>query len=162
MGIFTSEVGGILSEIVSLHVLSTFGSGIFALLVSHALLKSLLFHFKLLDLSLLLVLLLCQHGCLGLEDTEFVIGWSIDLKLIVEEHALLLEPLDIVCEPLELILRGHWLLEKQLHSLQPLPLVVEFSSQIFILEISVFPSVSSQIVEQFVWGEMLIGDLFDV
>ena len=162
MGIFTSEVGGILSEIVSLHVLSAFGSSIFALLVSHALLKSLLFHFKLLDLSLLLVLLFCQHGCLRFENAKFVVSWSVDLELFVEHHALFLHSLDIVCEPLEFILGCHWLLKKKFDSLESFSLVIEFSTQDLVLEISVFSSVSSQIIKKLVWSEMLVRDLFDI
>ena len=111
LSVFASEVGSILPEIISFHVLSSFGSSVLALFVGHGLLESLLFHFELLDFILLLLLLFGQHGGLGLEDSKFIVLWSVDLELVVEDHAVLLESLHIVGEPFELILSGHGLLK---------------------------------------------------
>ena len=162
LGVFASKIGSILSEIISLHVLSTSGSCIFSLFVGHSLLECSFFDLKLLYLSLLLVLLLCQHGCLRFEDTKFIVSWSINLKLIFKDHAILLQSLNIICEPLKLILSSNWFLEKQLHSLKSLPFIIELSSEILVLEFSILSGVGSQIIEKLVWSKVLIRYLLDV
>lgn len=44
LGVLSPQVGGILAEVIALHILSTLGSGIFALFVSHGLFEGLLFY----------------------------------------------------------------------------------------------------------------------
>jgi len=69
LSILTSKICSILSEIISLHVLSSLGSSILTFLIGHMLLKGLLLDFEFLDIVLLLFLLFDEHSSLRLEDS---------------------------------------------------------------------------------------------
>lgn len=84
------------------------------------------------------------------------------LQLIVEETAVLLEALDIICKAFKLTLRRHWLLQQQLNTLQSLPLVIELAAQDLIVQLSIFPGVASQIIQHFVRAQVLRRDLLRI
>ena len=162
LGVLSPQVGGILPEVIPLHILSTLGPGVFALFIGHGLFEGLLFQLQLFYLILLPLLFLSKHRSLGLEDAKFVVLRCVDLELIIEDHALLLHSLDIVCESLELTLGSHWLLQKKLGSLEPIPFVIELTTKDLVLDLPVFTSLGPQIVKHLVWGKVLRGDFLDV
>jgi len=151
-----------LSEVISLHVLSSFGSSILTFLISHALLESLFFDFFLFDFILFLLFLLGEHCCLRLKDSKLIVLRSVLLNFIVKHDAILLQSLHIVCESFKLTLSRHWLLKKQLDPLQSFSFIVQLSAQNLIVDLSVFPCFSSKVVKHFVGAKILSRDFFAV
>lgn len=160
--VLASEVGGVLSEVVSLHVLASFRSGVFLFFLSHLFLKGLLLSLKLLDLSLLHLLLLGELGSLRFKETKSIVVWSVLLQFLLEGHAVSLESLDIAGQSLEFTLGGDWLLQKKLNSLESFSLVIEFSAKDVRVELSVFPGVVSQVLQHLVWAQVLVVDFLGV
>jgi len=162
LGVLAPEVGSILTEVITLHVLSSLGLRILLFLVGHKLLECLLLQLQLLDLVLLLLLLLGQHGCLRFEDSKFVVGWCVLLELVIEAHAVLLEPLHVVCETFQLVLRGHWLLKQELDTLETFALVVELTPEDLVVQFPVLTCLLTEVFEHLVWAKVLVADLADV
>jgi len=160
--VLTSQISSVLSKVISLHVLPTLGFGVLTLFVRHGSFKGLLFELKLLNFSVLLLLLLGQHGSLRLENAEVVILRGALLDFIFQCHAIFLESLNVTGQSFKFTLGGHWLLEKQLNSLKSLPFVIEFSSQNFIVQLSVLSSFVSEILKHLVRTEVLACYFFSV
>ena len=101
------------------------------------------FFVLLVDLGILLLLLFREHCGLGLEDGQFVVSRSILLQLVLEHHAVPLELLHVVGQPLQLRLRRHRLLQKKFGPLQALPLVIELSAEDFVVQLTILPRLNA-------------------
>jgi hypothetical protein len=162
LSIFSSEVGCIVSEIVSLHVLATFGSSILTFFLCHNPFKCLFLKFQLLDGLLLLLLLLGKHGSGRLKDGQLVIYWRVLLELVFKRHAIFLKPFHIIGKSLKFTLSGHWFLEKKFNSLESFPFVIQLSSQNFVVEFTILPCFISQILQHLVRSKVLVGHLLGI
>jgi hypothetical protein len=129
LGILSPQVGCVLLEVVSLHVLASSGLGVVSLLVVHELLQSHLLSLKFAHLVELLLFLLRDGGGLGLVDGKLVVSRGVLSDLVIEQLALSLESLGVAGESLQLGLSGDWLLQDHLDPLQTLRLVVELSPE---------------------------------
>jgi len=160
--VLSTEVSSVLSEIVSLHVLSTLSLGVLSLLVGHRSFKSLLFQLQLLDLLLLLLLLLSEHSSLRLEDAQVIVLRGTLLKLVFQGHAVSLEALHIVGQALELTLSRHGLVQEHFDSLETFSLIVELSSEDFVLELAVLAGLSSEVLKHLIGTKVLSRNFFGI
>ena len=161
LGVLFTQVGGILSEVISLEVLASLGLLVVVLLVLQGLFELKLLLLKLLDVVLLLLLPLGNILGLSSINSELVFG-VVRLDLALKQLTLLGESLGICGQTLQLSLSCGWLLEDHFETLKSLFFVLELTANDLVVDFSVLTSLVSQVVEHLLWAQVISGDFLCV
>ena len=151
LSVLFSQVGGILSEVVSLEILASLGLLIVVLLILESLLKLELLLLKLLDVLLLGFLPLGNILSLSSINSELVLS-IIRLYLALEQLTFLSESLCICSQTLQLSLGCGWLLEDHFKTLKSFFFVLELTANNLIVDFPVLTGLIPQVVEHLLWS----------
>lgn len=157
-----SEIGRVLSEVVSLHVFSTLLTTVFLFLFTHHLFEGHLLHLQFLALLFLLSLLLGDTVGLRLVNVEFVVGRRVHLDFLLKLAGFSAEAGHFRCEPLEFGLGGNRFLEQHLDALEAFLFVVELAPDHIIADFAVLSRLVAQVVEHLFGTQVLPGHFLGV
>lgn len=161
LSVLFTQVGGILSEVISLQILAALGLLVVVFFIFQGLFKLQFLLLELLDVVLLLLLSLGNILSLSSINSELVFG-VIRLDLALKQLTLLGESLGICGQTLQLSLSCGWLLEDHFETLKSLFFVLELTANDLVVDFSVLTSLVSQVVEHLLWAQVIPSDFLCV
>ena len=139
------EIGGVLTEVVTLEVLAALDLLVALLFVGELLLQGHFLSFEALDLLSLLVLLLLRGLGLTAINGQLIIG-LLGLDLALEHLTFTLQPILVCSETLQLSLSRLWLIQNHLNSLKSVFFIGELPSEMVVQMFAVLSGLIAQVV----------------
>ena len=139
------EIGGVLTEVVTLEVLATLDLLVALLFVGELLLQGHFLSFEALDLLSLLVLLLLRGLGLTAINGQLIIG-LLGLDLALKHLTFTLQPILVCSETLQLSLSRLWLIQNHLNSLKSVFFIGELPGEMVVQMFAVLSGLVAQVV----------------
>ena len=155
------EIGGVLTEVVTLEVLATLDLLVALLFVGELLLQGHFLSFEALDLLSLLVLLLLRGLGLTAINGQLIIG-LLGLDLALEHLTFTLQPILVCSETLQLSLSRLWLIQNHLNSLKSVFFIGELPGEMVVQMFAILSGLVSQVVKHLLRAQVLPGNLLGV
>ena len=155
------EIGGVLTEVVTLEVLAALDLLVALLFVGELLLQGHFLSFEALDLLSLLVLLLLRGLGLTAINGQLIIG-LLGLDLALEHLTFTLQPILVCSETLQLSLSRLWLIQNHLNSLKSVFFIGELPGEMVVQMFAVLSGLVSQVVKHLLRAQVLPGNLLGV
>ena len=155
------EIGGVLTEVVTLEVLAALDLLVALLFVGELLLQGHFLSFEALDLLSLLVLLLLRGLGLTAINGQLIIG-LLGLDLALEHLTFTLQPILVCSETLQLSLSRLWLIQNHLNSLKSVFFIGELPGEMVVQMFAILSGLVSQVVKHLLRAQVLPGNLLGV